>query len=187
MAHIVLFHSVLGLRPAETLACERLRRAGHEVRIPDLFGGLRADTLDQGFQLMRQVGWSTVMERARQALEGVPEDTVLAGVSMGCGVVGGLWPERPATAAIVLVHATAEAPAGSRPGLRVHLHAADPDPFASEERITALQTAARTSRAALEIFRYPGAGHFYTDPASADHDPVAAELTWARVVQLLDQ
>ncbi|MFI6491589.1 hypothetical protein [Streptomyces sp. NPDC050564] len=35
MVHIALFLSVLGLRRAELLAAERLRRAGHEVVAPD--------------------------------------------------------------------------------------------------------------------------------------------------------
>ncbi len=185
MAHIALFHSVLGLRPVELLAAERLRRAGHDVVAPDLFGGLVATTLDEGFGLVEQVGWDTVMQRARLALEGMPEDTVLVGVSMGTGVVSGLWPERTGAAGILLLHATAEVPVNSRPGLGIQLHAADPDPFAPPERVAAMEMTAKGSAAVLEVFRYPSAGHFYTDPASPDHNAAAAELTWARVVDFL--
>ncbi|MFD6278654.1 dienelactone hydrolase family protein [Streptomyces sp. NPDC060209] len=185
MVHIALFHSVLGLRPFELLAAERLRRAGHEVVTPDLFGGGNAATLDQGFQLLDEVGWVTVADRARQALSGMPDDTVLVGVSMGVGVIADLWPERTAAAGVVLLHATADLPPVIRPGMRVQLHAAEPDDFAPPQRVAALCRAAQERGVDLEIFRYPGVGHFYTDPELLDHDPGAAELTWRRVLDFL--
>ncbi|MFJ7420326.1 hypothetical protein ACIQXD_17190 [Streptomyces uncialis] len=86
MTHAVLLHCVLGLRPVELLAAERLRRAGHDAVAPDL--------------------------------------------------------------------------------------------FAPPQRAAALEAAARRYGAALEIFRYPGVGHFRTDPGSPEHDAAAAELTW---------
>ncbi|MEU0052166.1 dienelactone hydrolase family protein [Streptomyces sp. NPDC006309] len=185
MVHVALFHSVLGLRPADLLAAERLRRAGHEVVTPDLLGGETAATLDQGFRLLGRVGWAAVARRARQTLGGMPDETVLAGVSMGAGVVGEVWPERPAAAGVLLLHATADLPASARPGLRVQLHAAEPDDFAPPERVAALHRAARERGVDLEVFRYPGAGHCYTDPGLPDHDPAAAELTWRRVLDFL--
>ncbi|MGW8884562.1 dienelactone hydrolase family protein [Streptomyces sp. NPDC055749] len=187
MVHIALFHSVLGLRPVELLAAERLRGAGHEVVTPDLFRGETASTLDEGFRLVDRIGWAAVVEHARQALRGMPDETVLVGVSMGTGVVADLWPERPATRGVLLLHAVAELPASARPGLRVQLHAAEPDAFAPPERVLALCRAARESGVDLEVFRYPGAGHFYIDHDLPDHDPAAAELTWRRVLDFLRQ
>ncbi len=185
MAHIALFHSILGLRPVELSAADRLRKAGHEVVVPDLFGGEVATTLDEGFRLLDRVGWGRVIERARRAVEGLPAETVLIGVSMGTGVVTDLWSERPDAEAVVLLHAAAVPPASVRPGVRVQLHAADPDDFAPPEDVEALREAARESGVDLEVFRYPGAGHFYTDPTLPDHDPEAAEPTWRRVLDLL--
>ncbi|MEW1693847.1 dienelactone hydrolase family protein [Streptomyces sp. NPDC091265] len=185
MAHIALFHSVLGLRPAELRAAERLCRAGHDVVTPDLFGGETAVTLDQGFELVDRVGWGAVVKRARQALRGMPDETVLAGVSMGAGVVADLWPERPAAVGVLLLHATADLPTSVRPGLRVQLHAAEPDEFTPHHRVTALRQAARERNVDLKAFRYPGVGHFYTDPDLPDHDPAAAEQTWRRVLDFL--
>ncbi|MGW5330544.1 dienelactone hydrolase family protein [Streptomyces sp. NPDC004014] len=187
MVHIALFHSVLGLRSVELLAAERLRRAGHEVVTPDLFGGESAATLHEGLQLLDRVGWAAVVERARQTLRGMPEKTVFVGVSMGAGVIAALWPERPATAGVLLLHAAADVPASARPGLRVQLHAAEPDDFAPPERVAALCQAARERGVDLKVFRYPGAGHFYTDRELPDHDPAAAELTWRRVLHFLDR
>ncbi|MFD9541929.1 dienelactone hydrolase family protein [Streptomyces sp. NPDC060022] len=186
MVHIALFHSVLGLRRSELLAAERLRSAGHEVVTPDLFGGENAATLDHGMQLLDKVGWQAVADRARQTLTNMPDDTVLVGVSMGAGVIADLWPERTVAAAVVLLHATAALPPSISPDTRVQLHAAEPDDFAPPRHIAALRQEALTRGVDLEIFRYPGVGHFYTDHELFDHDPVAAELTWRRVLDFLD-
>ncbi|GAA2775460.1 dienelactone hydrolase family protein [Saccharopolyspora taberi] len=185
MAHVALFHSVLGLRSAERLAAERLSKAGHEVVTPDLFDGQTAATLDEGFRLLDRTGWDVVVRRARQAVEDMPEGTAFVGVSMGSGVVANLLSERPAAGPVVLLHAAVELPARVPAGLRMQLHAAEPDEFAPPERVAGLRRAARESGVALEIFRYPGAGHFYIDPELPDHDPAAAELTWRRVLDFL--
>jgi len=185
MAPVALFHSVLGLRSVENLIAGRLRRAGHEVITPDLFRGECASSLDEGFHLVERIGWAAVVRRARQALRGMPDETVLAGVSMGAGVVADLWPERPATAGVLLLHAAVDLPASVRPGLRVQLHAAEPDDFAPPGRVAALCRAAGEAGVALEVFRYPGVGHFYSDGELPDHDPEAAELTLERVLDFL--
>ncbi|MEV1008094.1 dienelactone hydrolase family protein [Streptomyces sp. NPDC049881] len=185
MATVVLFHSVLGLRPVELRAAERLRAAGHEVVTPDLFAGATAPTVGEGVRLLDGIGWAAVTGRARRALAGLPDTAVLAGFSMGAGVVSSLWPERPAAAAVLLLHGAAGLPSAVRPGARVQLHAAEPDPFAPPERVAALRAAAREAGVELEVFRYPGAGHFYTDAELRDFDPAAAGLTWERVAGLL--
>lgn len=187
MAHIALFHSVLGLRSAELFAAERLRRAGHEVVTPDLFDGETASALDEGFELLDRIGWARVVKNARQALAGMPDQTVLAGVSMGTGVLADLWPERSATAGVLLLHAATDLPATVRPGVRVQLHAGEHDEFAPPERVAGLCRAAEESGVDLEVFRYPGVGHFYTDHELPDHAPAAAELTWRRVLDFLGE
>ncbi len=45
MAHVILFHSVMGLRDLERDAAERFRAAGHEVVTPDLYDGQTAAVL----------------------------------------------------------------------------------------------------------------------------------------------
>lgn len=106
---------------------------------------------------------------------------------MGTGVVAELWPERSATAGVLLLHAAADLPATVRPGLRVQVHAAEHDEFAPPERLAALCRAAEESGVNLEVFRYPGVGHFYIDHELPDHAPAAAELTWRRVLSFLSE
>jgi acetyl esterase/lipase len=39
--------------------------------------------------------------------------------------------------------------------------------------------------AAVEVFRYPGAGHLFTDSGTTDHDGPAADLAWRRCLHFL--
>jgi dienelactone hydrolase len=185
MAHVALFHSMLGLRPPERLAAERLRQAGHLVTTPDLYDGRTAGTMDEGYSLMNEVGWPVITQRARHVMSGVPADAVLMGFSMGVGVVSTLWPERPRAAAVVLLHALAALPANARPGLRLQVHAGENDDFAPPSAVAGLLTSASDAGVAAQVFTYPGAGHFYTDASLPEHDFQAADLTWQRILEFL--
>ncbi|MEV5744183.1 dienelactone hydrolase family protein [Microbispora rosea] len=187
MAHVALFHSVFGLRSVEHAAADRLRAAGHEVVTPDLYAGETAATIDHGFVLMNRIGWDVIMERARDALGRLPAETVLSGFSMGAGVVGALLADRRGTAGVLLLHGIAEIPASVRAGLPVHLHVADPDAFAPPTAVAAWEKASTAAGAAVQVFTYPGVGHFYTDADLCDHDEDAAGLTWQRSVSFLSR
>lgn len=185
VADIVVFHSVLGLRPVEFEFAGRLRAAGHRVTTPDLYDGRTAPALEEGFALKEAVGWDTITGRAHAAVRDLPAATVLVGVSMGAGVVETVLPQRPGAAGVLLLHAVGNLPDGVRAGFPVQAHVADPDPVAPPALVTEWHAAATRSGADAEVYRYPGAGHFYTDPHGPDHDPPAAEQTWDRVAEFL--
>lgn len=185
MSDIVVFHSVLGLRSVELGFARRLRAAGHRVTTPDLYDGRTASTLDEGFALKDAVGWETITRRARDAVRDLPAETVLAGVSMGAGVVQAVLPHRPGTAGVLMLHALGALPAGSRAGLPVEVHVADPDPITPPAQVAAWREAAARSGADARVYTYPGIGHFHTDEDGADHDEHAAALTWQRVEEFL--
>lgn len=65
---------------------------------------------------MDTVGWDLICTRASQALEAVPGAAVLAGFSMGAGVIGSVWDQRRAAAGLILLHGIAPVPATARPG-----------------------------------------------------------------------
>ncbi|MCU1683974.1 MAG: hypothetical protein JWQ81_4713 [Amycolatopsis sp.] len=186
MTDVVLFHSVLGLRPVEIRAAGRLRAAGHTVSTPDLYAGQVATTLEEGFELKDRIGWATIVRRAQDAMDSLPDSTVLAGFSMGAGVVDSLLPRRPDTAGVLLLHGLATIPGAARAGLPAQLHVADPDPFARPADVAAWRAAAGGARATAQVFTYPGAGHFYLDADLPDHDGQAAALTWQRILTFLD-
>ncbi|WP_310974838.1 MULTISPECIES: dienelactone hydrolase family protein [unclassified Amycolatopsis] len=181
MSDIVVFHSVLGLRPVELGFADRLRAAGHRVTTPDLFAGRTASTLEEGFAVKDEVGWETITGRARDAVRELPPETVLVGVSMGAGVVETVLPHRLGTTGVLMLHAVGAVPAGIRPGLPVQLHVADPDPIAPPAQVAAWRETAASVGADARVYTYPGIGHFYTDAGGPEYDAAAAELTWDRV------
>jgi dienelactone hydrolase len=187
---VALFHSMFGLRSVELTAAERLRAAGHRVVVPDLFSGAvaghgGAPAIEDGLALMEDVGWDAIVGRAFAAVRDLPATTVLCGLSMGAGVVGALWPERLDAAAAILVHAPTTVPRGIRPGTPVQVHVAVDDPFAPADQMVAFQDSAARAGAEAASFTYPGAGHFFTDAESPDHDRSAADVAWRRVGALL--
>lgn len=185
MVQIALFHSVLGLRPVERAAAERLREAGHEVTVPDLYGGESADGYADGFALNHRVGWPVVMARADDAVRELADDAVLAGISMGAAVAGELLPSRPGTAGVLLLHGTMPIPRPLRPGLPVELHVSDRDRFESARDVASWRDAALDAGADVEVHTYPVPGHFFTDPDLPEYDADAADLTWRRSLEFL--
>jgi dienelactone hydrolase len=151
-----------------------------------LYAGQVAVTVEEGFALCEQTGWPVIVHRARQSLAGRPPGTVLAGLSMGAAVAAALLGERPETVGMVLMHNTGGGDAHTvRPGLRVQLHIADPDVYQPAAEVAAWEQAMADAGAVVRAFRYPGAGHLFTDPDTPDHDGPAAELAWERCLSFL--
>jgi dienelactone hydrolase len=186
MATAILFHSVFGLRPVELGAAEMMRAAGHDVVTPDLYGGVTADTIENGFRLKDDIGWDRICARAKSALADLPSSTVLVGLSMGAGVVASVWPRWSKTRGVLLLYALADISDGtSWNGLRVQLHVAECDTFVPDNKRLAWKAEAETAGMAAEIFVYPGAGHFYTDKSLVDYSASAASQTRDRVLRFL--
>lgn len=186
MALVVLFHSMLGLRSPELQAAQRLRSCGHEVVTPDLYDGRTAAILDEGFPLMCEIGWAVITQRARRSVQLLPADAVLAGISMGVGVVGAVLPERGQAAGVLMLHALADIPVTARTDLPVQVHVGGLDvEFAPPAAVAAWQDSVSRRNVQAQVFTYPTAGHFYTDASLSDHDEHASELTWGRIENFL--
>jgi dienelactone hydrolase len=183
--HVVLFHSAQGLRPVERELADALRLDGHHVTVPDLYDGRSAQTVEDGLVLKDTVGWTRIMSRARESLRSLPDDAVLAGVSIGAGVVSEVWRDRPATAAVLLVHGYAPIPEDVTPGVRAALHVAEDDPFAPHETVADWEATADLRGLVVDVYRYPRLGHFFTDRSSGDYDAAAAATVLQRARDFL--
>lgn len=139
MQHVVLFHSVLGLREVEREFAAALEADGHRVSFPDLYGGARAESFEDGFRLRENIGDEAMIHAARQALSVAPADAVLAGLSLGAFFVGHFWAERPASPGALLLCGFAPWMTPRRSGMPVSAHLARPDPFDEEDDIAAWQ------------------------------------------------
>ena len=132
MANIILYHSVLGRRPAELGLADEWRAAGHHVVAPDLFDGRSAESYDGGFAIMNEIGIDTVAARALAAAEALPPDAVLAGVSMGAGMAARAWATGRRPSGVLFLAGPAEWPAHGAADVPVQMHAARPEPFDDE-------------------------------------------------------
>ena len=85
----------------------------------------------------------------------------------------------------MLLHGIAPVPASARAGLPVQVHLAEDDPFAPRQAVAEWQAGAARAGLAAQVFTYPGAGHFYTDPALAGCHAASVGQTWQRVTAFL--
>jgi dienelactone hydrolase len=187
MANVIFFHSVLGLRDIEQRISDHLRAASHTVALPDLYEGDTTDDMIEGFEIKERVGWNVICERARRALAPLPKTTVLAGISMGAGVVAEVWPHQPLTSGILLLHGLADIPSNMKSRLPVQLHVSDSDPFFPERDIDSWQSTAERLGANVEVFRYANAGHYFLDPILPDYSKKAATGVWETILKFLDK
>lgn len=183
---IVLFHSVYGLRPAVHAAADRLRAAGHEVHVPDLYDGRTADDAEEGRRIRDELGNEELLHRAVTAAAPLSDrGLVYAGFSLGGSVAQNLALGDERARGLLLLHGTSDIAEGAATDIPVQLHVADPDPFESDDWLNAWYLGMRKAGADVEIHRYRGAGHLYTDPGLPDYDAEAAERTWAIALDFL--
>jgi dienelactone hydrolase len=187
MAEVLLFHHAQGLTAGVRSFAEELSRAGHTVHTPDLFDGHTFDTLDEGLDYARGVGFGAIAESGVKAAEGLPAELVYAGMSMGVMPAQQLAQTRAgAKGALFLESCLPTSEFGSWPdGVPVQVHGMDADPiFAGEGDIDAAR--ALVAEAAVgELFVYPGKVHLFADPSLPTYDADAAALLTQRVLDFL--
>ncbi len=186
--NIMLFHSAYGPRPAVAEAAGRLRAAGHEVWTPDLFEGRTFDSVEEGVAYKEATGKDELLKRAVLAAAPYSErGLVYAGFSFGASVAQTLALGDDKARGLLLLHGTSDiAENAAVDELPVQLHVAEPDPFETDDWLTAWYLRMGRAGADVEVYRYAGAGHLYTDSGLPDYDEEAAEATWRVALGFLD-
>lgn len=187
MAHIVLFHHALGLTPGVLAFGGRLEAGGHTLSIPDLYDGRVFDTLDDGVAHAQDIGFHTVIVRAREAIADLPEEIVYAGISLGVLGAQALAQSKPgARGALLLESFVSPSEFGPWPdGLRAQVHGMDADPVFAGEGDIELARAAAAEHATIELFTYPGDHHLFTDEGLPGYDAAATDLVVERALEFL--
>jgi dienelactone hydrolase len=183
----MLFHSVYGLLPGVHDAAGRLRAAGHRVTVPDLFDGRTAETAEEGREIKDDIGGDELLRRAVAASAAHSDaGLVYAGFSLGAALAQTIALGDERARGLLLLGGTSDLPDdASADGLPVQLHVADPDPFETQDWLSAWYLRMRRAGADVEVFRYAGAGHLYTHAELPDHDAEAAARTWPVVLDFL--
>jgi dienelactone hydrolase len=194
MADVVLFHHVQGLTDGVRSFADQLRAGGHAVHTPDLFGGERPATIDDGIALVQSIGDDELTERADRAVADLPASLVYAGFSFGGATAQRLAQTRPGTQGALLYESclpiSGEWAIGPWPdGVPVQIHGMDKDPFfALEGDIDAARELVETVGPELaELFVYPGDRHLFTDSSLSSYDADATALVINRSREFLDR
>jgi len=187
MATVVLYHHVQGLTDGVQAFAEELRRAGHTVHTPDMFGGRRFDTIEQGMAFARETGFGELAAKGLAAADEVGDDAVYAGFSFGVMPAQELAQTRAGARGAVLMSGclpVSEFGDAWPEGVPVQVHGKEADPFFEEDLEAARELAGSTDQA--ELFLYPGEEHLFADSSLPGFDAAAADLLVERVVAFLD-
>lgn len=188
MADVLLFHHAQGLTPGVQALADELRGAGHVVHAPDLYDGKTYATLDDGIAHAAEVGFGEILERGVRAADGLPDDLVYLGLSLGVMPAQRLAQTRSGARGALLVEAcipVTEFGDAWPASLPVQVHGMEADPiFAGEGDVDAArELVAQADRG--ELFVYPGDRHLFTDPSLATYDEATAALVRRRMLDFL--
>lgn len=187
MAEVVLYHHVQGLTDGVSSFAEELRRSGHTVHTPDLFGGRTFDTIEEGMAFARETGFEALAERGVAAAENLGPEAVYAGFSFGVMPAQQLAQTRPgARGALLMCSCLPMSEFGDAwpEGVPVQVHGKEADPFFLEDLEAARELVDSTERA--ELFLYPGEEHLFADSSLPAFDPAAAATLSERVLAFLE-
>lgn len=185
MSHILFLHHAQGLTDGLRAFADDLRAAGHEVTTPDLYDGRTFPTVGEGVEHAKSIGFRALLDAGVAAADGLPDDLVTIGFSLGCMPAQALAQQRPGVRGCVLLHGAAsiEEFGGSWPdGVAAQVHIAQDDPW---EDLGYIRGAAGEMEA--ELFVYDGDGHLFLDASVPDYRPEAAHLARERIISFLSR
>lgn len=187
MARVLLFHHARGQTSGFAAFADELRRAGHQVHAPDLFGGRTFPSIQEGMSYVEETGFNEIIERGVRAADGLPHELVYAGFSLGVLPAQKLAQTRAGARGALLFYSCVAASAfGSWPaGVPVQIHGMDADPiFAGEGDLEAARSLVESTDRA-ELFLYNGTQHYFADSSLPSFVPEAAALMTRRVLGFL--
>ncbi len=188
MAEVLLFHHAHGLTAGVGAFAERLRSAGHTVHTPDLYEGNVYDRLEDGVAYAEEVGFDTIVARGISAAEGLGNQLVYAGFSLGVLPAQTLAQSRSGARGVLLMSSCAPPEMLGPPwpaALPLQVHGMDADPyFAGEGDIDTARHLVSTIEHG-ELFLYPGSEHLFADNTLPSYDRPTAELLIERVLEFL--
>jgi dienelactone hydrolase len=187
MAEVVLFHHAMGQTEGFTAFADELRRSGHTVHTPDLFDGRTFGSIDEGMAFVNELGFGEIIARGDRAAEGLPNELVYAGFSLGVVPAQKLTQTREGARGALFFYSCVPASefGGWPSGVPVQIHGMDADPyFVDEGDIDAAREIVESNDDA-ELFLYPGKEHYFADSSLPSYDAGATALLTQRVLEFL--
>lgn len=189
MAEILLFHHAQGRTAGIRAFADELQAAGHVVHVPDLFEGRIFPTVEEGVAHAQQIGFDEVIARGTRAAEGLPDELVYAGFSLGVLPAQLLAQTRRGARGALLFHSCVPVSqfAESWPDdVPVQIHAMEEDPYFVDDGDLDAARELVGSAPRAELLLYPGSQHLFTDTSLPSYDEEATSLLLGRVLDFLD-
>ena len=190
MAEVLLFHHAHGLTEGLYEFADLLRQAGNEVHVPDLFDGRTFDSVEEGVNHAREIGFAQILRRGSAAAADLPNHLVYAGFSLGVMPAQLLAQSRPGARGALFFSGclpVTEFGEAWPAALPVQIHATEGDPeFVESGDIDAARVLIEQADDG-ELFLYPGDAHLFADSSLPSYEPDSAELLSGRVLQFLDR
>jgi dienelactone hydrolase len=167
----LLFHHALGLTSGCVAFADRLREAGHVVHTPDLYEGEAFTELADGIGYAEKVGFDTIRERGRLAADGLPNELVYAGFSLGVLPAQMLAQTRPGARGALLFHAAiplSELGGWWPKSVPLQIHMMDADEWVVREGDLQVTRQLAETIEEAELFLYPGDRHLFADSSLPD-------------------
>ncbi len=191
MADVLLFHHAQGQTPGFHAFAEDLRQAGHTVHTPDLFDGRTFGSIDEGLAYVGETGgFGDAIERGVRTADGLPNELVYGGFSLGVLPAQKLAQTRAgARGALLFYSAVPSSEFGSSwpAELPVQVHGMDADPFFVDEGDIEAAREIVESADDGELFLYPGDQHYFADSSLPSYDAGATKLLTERVLAFLER
>ena len=192
MAEVLLFHHVQGLTDGVRAFADDLRAGGHTVHAPDIFEGHTFDSIEDGFAYLKTLDDGVSDARVADAVAGLPDGLVYAGISWGVPPAMQLTVTRPGARGLLelesAIPVVGEWAVGPFPdGVPVQIHGAEGDEFFQEDLPFAHETVETLGSERVELFVYPAGQHLFTDRSLPSYDAEAASLVTRRSLEFLDR
>ena len=189
MTEVILFHHVQGLTPGVVAFADRLRLAGHQVTVLDLFDGVVFESIDAGLTHLEDRGFERVLSSGVEGAETHSNEVVYVGFSLCALVAHKLAQTRSGAKGALLFH-HGDVPVtmfgDSWPeGVDVQIHISEGDEWYEPDTVSQFVDAVSRS-ADADLFLYPGSTHLFADSSLDDYNGQAAELALTRTIEFLD-
>lgn len=183
MADILLFHHAQGLTGGITAFADELRSVGHHMTVPDLYDGLTFPTVEAGVEHAKTLGFAALAAAGVAAADGLPNEMVYGGFSLGVNPAQQLAQQRPGARGALLYHGgfpVTEFGNSWPDGVALQAHVMQDDSWGDVDVVEEL-----VGHAGGELFLYEGDAHLFTDSSLDAYDPAAAELVMKRTLAFL--
>lgn len=194
---LLVLHAWWGLNKTIKRFCRRLGDEGYTVFTPDLYDGKIADSIQMAEKLSNTLflDYNSAFEQVQNAAQTLLNE--IAHPGQGIGVIGFSMGVPFALDLSVKISEIVKAVVvfyGSwamdyRPSKAAYLgHFAELDEFEPAENMNDFEESLKKASKPVQIYTYPGTGHWFMEPDRADaYQQEAAELAWKRTMAFLKE